>query len=143
MLAPFDATGRDGTLACVLLGERHHTLSEGVRGLLETAFDAVFMVADEASLLEGAARLQPALVVVDLGLAGGDLPRLAARLRECAPSARLLLLSVHDECTIASDALDAGADGLVVKSQIATELLPAVDAILAGRRFFSTAAYPQ
>ncbi|MFO1313606.1 MAG: response regulator transcription factor [Burkholderiales bacterium] len=130
-------------MACVLLGERHHSLSEGVRGLLETTFNAVFMVADATSLLEGAARLQPALVVVDLGLAGGDLPRLLERLRECAPSAKLLLLSVHDEGTIASDALDAGADGLVVKSQIADELLPAVDAILAGRRFPSTVVHHQ
>lgn len=42
---------------------------------------------------------------------------------------------------IASDAFDAGADGLVVKSQIAAELLPAVDAILAGRRFVSAAVH--
>ena len=31
---------------CVLLADRHHGLTEGVRGLLETSFDAVVMVAD-------------------------------------------------------------------------------------------------
>jgi hypothetical protein len=41
-------------LSCVLLTDRHHGLTEGVRGLLETAFGSVVMVADEASLLEGA-----------------------------------------------------------------------------------------
>ena len=51
---------------CVLLGDRHHGLSEGIRGLLETTFTAVFMVADAVSLIEGAARLQPKLVVVDV-----------------------------------------------------------------------------
>jgi hypothetical protein len=39
-------------LSCVLLADRHHGLTEGVRGLLETAFGTVLMVADEASLRE-------------------------------------------------------------------------------------------
>jgi len=40
----------DQAVNCVLLADRHHGLSEGVRGLFETAFDAVVMVADETSL---------------------------------------------------------------------------------------------
>ena len=56
-------------LSCVLLADRHHGLTEGVRGLLETAFGTVVMVADEASLLEGASRLRPDVAVVDLSLA--------------------------------------------------------------------------
>jgi DNA-binding NarL/FixJ family response regulator len=51
---------------CVLLADRHHRLTEGVRGLLETAFDAAVMVADEASFFESAERLKPTLAVVDL-----------------------------------------------------------------------------
>lgn len=122
---------------CVLLGERHHDLSASVRGLLETTFGAVFMVADETSLKEGAARLQPTLVVVDLSLAGGDLPSLLDALRKHAPSAKVLLLSVHDESAVVSAALAAGADGLVLKREIAAELLTAVDALLAGERYVS------
>jgi hypothetical protein len=38
---------------CVLLADRHHGLSEGIRGLLETSFNSVFPVADETSLIEG------------------------------------------------------------------------------------------
>lgn len=127
-------------MTCVLLGERHHGLSDGVRGLLETAFGAVFMVADKASLMEGADRLQPALVIVDLALAGGDLPCLLDALRNRAPSAKVLLLSVHDEPTVAVAAFAAGADGLVLKRSIASDLLPAVDALLAGRRYVTPLA---
>jgi DNA-binding NarL/FixJ family response regulator len=125
---------------CVLLGERHHALSDGVRGLLETAFSAVFMVADANSLMEGAARIQPTLVVVDLALAGGDLACLLESLREGAPAAKVLLLSVHDEPAVAAAAVAAGADGLVLKRAMATDLLPAVDALLAGRRYFTPVA---
>ena len=45
--------------SCVLLADRHYGLTEGVHGLLETVFATEVMVADEASLLEGAERLRP------------------------------------------------------------------------------------
>ena len=125
---------------CVLLADRHHALSEGVRDLLETTFDKVFMVADQGSLMEGAERLVPQVIVVDLSLAQGDSRSFLSKLRERAPTAKLLLLSVHDESAITSSVLAAGADGLVLKRSIATDLLPAVDAILAGKLFVSPAA---
>ncbi len=128
------------TTRCVLLADRHHRLSEGIRGLLDTAFAGVFMVADQASLMEGAERLSPALVVVDVSLAQGDMSDLLHSIRDRAPSAKVLLLSVHDEPTVVDAALAAGADGLVFKRAIATDLLPAVDALLAGHRYVSPVA---
>jgi DNA-binding NarL/FixJ family response regulator len=125
---------------CVLLGERHSGLGEGIRGLLETTFNAVFTVADVTSLTEGAARIQPVMAVVDLSLAEGDLPSLIRTLRARAPLTKILLLSVHDEADVSLGAVDAGADGLVVKRAIATDLLEAVDALLAGRRYISPGA---
>jgi hypothetical protein len=41
---------RDTTQNCVLLADRHQDLLDGVRGLLETAFDTVVMVADAVVL---------------------------------------------------------------------------------------------
>lgn len=122
---------------CVLLADRHHRLSEGVRGLLETAFSKVFMVADQASLMEGAERLAPALVVVDVSLAQGNVSSLLHSIHDRAPAAKLLLLSVHDEPAVIDAAFAAGADGLVLKREIATDLMPAVDAVLAGGRYLS------
>jgi len=98
------------------------------------------MVADQASLMEGAQRLSPALVVVDVSLAEGNIADLVHSIRDHAPAAKVLLLSVHDEPRVAVAALAAGANGLVLKRAIATDLLPAVDAILAGRRYVSPLA---
>jgi DNA-binding NarL/FixJ family response regulator len=123
--------------SCVLLADRHHGLSEGVRGLLDTVFGTVFMVAGESSLIDGASRLRPAVVVVDLSIAGGDALGLLRRLRASAPDAKVLLLSVHDEPTVAESAISAGADGVVLKRSIATDLLPAVEAVLAKQRYLS------
>jgi two-component system secretion response regulator SsrB len=125
---------------CVLLANRHSGLSEGVRGLLNTVFSRVFMVADQDSLMEGAQRLAPALVVVDVSLAQGDIADLLRSIRDRAPGARVLVLSVHDEPTVVEAALAAGADGFVLKRAIANDLLPAVDALLASRRYISPGA---
>lgn len=125
---------------CVLLADRHHELSEGVRGLLATMFAGVFTVADEASLLEGAARIRPTVIVFDLSLAGGNIVGFVGALCRQAPAVKVLLLTVHDETTLASAALAAGVDGVVFTRAIATDLLEAVEAVLAGRRYVSSAA---
>lgn len=124
---------------CVLLAERHHGLNECVRGLLTKAFSSVFMVADQNSLMDGAERLQPTVAVIDLPLAGGDIAALLGSLQRRAPTMKILLLSVHDEPTVISTSLAAGADGVVLKRAIASDLLPAVEAALAGRRYVSPA----
>lgn len=113
-------------LSCALLADRHHGLTEGVRGLLETVFGTVVMVADETSLLEMAGRIQPDVAVVDLSLArDGSLSWLRALRLRC-PGIKVVALSVHDEESVRAAALTAGADAFVLKRAIVTELLPAV-----------------
>lgn len=128
--------------SCVLLADRHHGLRDSVRGLLETEFDTVFMVATEASLLEGAGRLNPAVVLVVLSLSAGDLSGLLGRISARAPGAKVLLMSVHDERTVAESALVAGAAAVVLKRCLDTDLMPAVDALLAGQRYVSPGFSP-
>ncbi len=125
---------------CVLLADRHHGLTEGLRGLLETKFEAVVMVADEKSLFESARRLQPTLAVVDLSLAHGTSLRWLRGLRARCPELKLIVLSVHDEPSVCRAVREAGADGFVLKRALATELLPAVDAVLAGHGYGFPAA---
>ena len=124
--------------SCVLLADQHHGLRDSVRGLLEGEFDNVFMVATEAALLEGAVRLNPVVVLVDLSLSAGDLGGLLHRVGARAPGAKVLVLSVHDQRTIAESALAAGADGVVLKRSLASDLMPAVSAVLAGQRYLSS-----
>jgi DNA-binding NarL/FixJ family response regulator len=128
------------TPACVLIADRHNGLFERIRGLLETTFEQVFLVADKSSLIQGAERLQPAVMVIDLSYAEGNLFELMRELHSSAPAARLLLLSVHDEPTVVAAAIAAGADGLVLKRAIVDDLMPAIDALLAGQRYFNSSA---
>ena len=121
----------------VLLADRHHGLRDSVRGLLETEFDTVFMVADEASLLEGLGRLRPAIVIVDLSLSGGDMGGLLERVRVRSSASKVVMLTVHDEPTVAKAALGAGADAVVMKRSLSTDLHPALDALREGKQYLS------
>ncbi|HWM29204.1 MAG TPA: response regulator [Woeseiaceae bacterium] len=125
------------TSSCVLLAERHHGLRDSVRGVLELEFESVFMVANKRSLVEGVGRLKPAIVVLDLSLAGGDLRGLLTRITERSPGSKVLMLTVHDEVTVAKAAVAAGAAAVVLKSKLATDLLLAVDALRSGNQYIS------
>ena len=122
----------DKPLSCVLLADRHHGLTEGVRGLLETAFGSVVMVADEASLLDAASRLLPDVAVVDLSLARERGLGWLRTVRERCPDLKIIVLSVHDEQSVRKAAAEAGADAFVLKRAIATDLLAAVESVRGG-----------
>ena len=126
--------------ACVLIADPRSGLFERIRGLLESTFDQVFLVTDKSSLFEGAVRLQPTVIIMDLSYAAGNLTGLISELRGQAPAAKHLLLSVHDEPSVVEAAIGAGADGMVLKRAIASDLMPAIDALLAGQHYFNSSA---
>jgi DNA-binding NarL/FixJ family response regulator len=115
--------------SCVLLADRHYPLTEAVRGLLESEFATVVMVADEMSLIEGASRLRPDVAVVDLSLALDSSLGWLQEIRRRCPQIKVIVVSVHDEESVRLAVIAAGADAFVVKRAIATELLSAIDAI--------------
>jgi DNA-binding NarL/FixJ family response regulator len=115
----------------VLLADPHHGVSDSTRMLLSTMFEAVVMVADEASLFESADRLHSDLAVVDLALARGNAIELVRKLRARCPDLKIIVTSTFDEPAVGRSVLDAGADGFVIKRAIGTDLLQMADALLA------------
>ncbi|MFO0993104.1 MAG: response regulator [Hyphomicrobiales bacterium] len=124
----------------VILADSHHAMSEGIRGLVGSIFNAVVMVADEVSLLEGASRLDSELAIVDTALSRGNILTLIRRLRSGFPEMKVLVLGISDQPLLVRRILDAGAGGFVLKRMVATDLLPAIDAVLAGESYISPAA---
>ncbi|MFL4982028.1 MAG: response regulator [Xanthobacteraceae bacterium] len=121
------------------MADPHHGLSEGVRGLLATTFEAVVMVADEVSLFESASRLHSELAVVDLSLSRGNVLEFVRRLRGRFPEMKLIIVSIYDQSVLSRSVLEAGANAFIVKRTIATDLLAATDAVLAGQQYVSPA----
>ena len=128
----------------VLLADRHSPMLEGVRSLLEGCFQAVVMVADEASLFQAVQGLRIACAIVDVSLpcSDGDGENVVSRLHRHAPDLKLIALSVHNERTVAERMLEQGALGFVVKGAAVTDLLPAIEAVMSGQTYVSGSVHP-
>ena len=122
---------------CVLLADRHQNMLEGIRGLLESMFDTVMMVADELSLMEAISKIKPDLVVADLSLPASEEVNIARSLKKENPDLKFIILSIHDEMTAVDECLAAGAEGFVLKRSAASDLILAVDEVLGGGTFVS------
>jgi DNA-binding NarL/FixJ family response regulator len=122
---------------CVLLADSHSTMREAVRGLLEGRFATTVMVADESSLLEVVARMDPDLVVVDLSLPVSGGVNVVRTLFSQHPGLRVIVLSIHDEQAAIAQTLGAGAAGFVLKRTVGIDLTAAVDAVLRGNIYVS------
>jgi DNA-binding NarL/FixJ family response regulator len=126
----------------VLLADSHLNMVTGVYSLLETIFESVLMVSDEHSLLEAVSTFRPDLVIADLSLPSpseGAGVNLARRLKRHYPELRLIVLSVHDDPIVVAEVRSAGAAGFVLKRSVGSDLLPAVQEVLAGGMYVSPA----
>jgi DNA-binding NarL/FixJ family response regulator len=118
----------------LLLADDHAVLRAGLRFLLDAQPD--FRVVGEASdgreALALAASLNPDLILLDLTMPGlGGLDALPI-LRKTVPSARVLILTMHDDEGYLRQALRNGASGYVLKKAADAELISAVRAVMRG-----------
>ena len=95
-------------------------------------------VSDGLEAVQRAEELQPDLILLDIGLPTLNGIEAARRIRGVSPASKILFVSENRDWDIAKEALSTGAGGYVLKSDAASELLPALRAVLAGKRFVST-----
>jgi DNA-binding NarL/FixJ family response regulator len=119
----------------VLLADDHIAFLESVKRLVEAAFDVVALAGGGRQALELARRLQPDVVVLDIGMPGLDGFQTLEQLRRQNPEARVVFLTMHRDDDFVSAAINAGAHGYVLKSRAAMDLISAIHHALAGRLF--------
>lgn len=82
--------------------------------------------------------LQPDLVLLDIGLPNLNGLEAARQVRKVSPGSRILFLTSYDDPEYLQEALRIGALGFIVKSNAASDLLPAVRAVMNDERFFGS-----
>lgn len=123
--------------ARVLLADDHPRFPELEACLLEPEFEVVGRVGDGQALFEEAMRLKPDVIVSDISMPILNGIEAADRLKELGCESRIVFLTVHSDTDFVRRCLSTGAFGYVVKSRIASELIPAIREALEGHIFVS------
>lgn len=94
-------------------------------------------VADGLSAVEQAKRFSPDLITLDIRLPHLNGIEVCKQIRVHSPNSKILCISENRLPEIVEEAFKVGASGYVLKSAAGTDLLPAVKAVLHGKRFVS------
>jgi DNA-binding NarL/FixJ family response regulator len=122
----------------VLLADDNKDFLAVTTQLLQPEFEVVKTVGDGQALLEEAARLEPNILVLDISMPVLDGIEATLELRAAGSRAKIIFLTAHRDLEYVHAAMVAGAQAYVVKSQLATDLLLAIEEALAGRFFISS-----
>jgi DNA-binding NarL/FixJ family response regulator len=121
----------------LVLVEDHAILREGLRALLELEPD-LRIVGEAANAIDAVAAIDlvnPSLVITDIALPGGSGIELIGRLRMARRQLKILVLTAHNSEEYIRAALNAGADGYVLKDATRADLLQAIRAVLSGQTY--------
>jgi DNA-binding NarL/FixJ family response regulator len=124
----------------VLLADDHQMLADALESVLKVRFEVVGKVSDGRTLLEAAAKLQPDVVVLDIGM-----PRLngldaGRQIHKAWPQMKLVFMTMHSDPYLAGEAFRAGASAFLLKEGAASELTQAIDQALKGGTYVSPSA---
>ena len=128
----------------ILIVEDSQPWRRAIRSTLEEAPDLV-VIGECSDGLEGirkSEQLQPDLVMLDIGLPSVNGFEAARGIRKVARQSKILFLSAYFSGELVHEAFRVGALGYVVKSNAATDLLSAVEAVMRDQRFVSSGVMP-
>src|SRR5882724_3153361 len=125
----------------IVLVEDHAILREGLKALIEieSDFDIVGEFGSVEDCLAGLAGLQPDLLLTDLALPGRSGIELLAEIQRLSPLTRKLVLTAHENEEYIRAALNAGANGYVLKDANSAELMLAIRTVSTGQQFLCKA----
>lgn len=123
----------------VLVADDHAIVREGLVALLAAQSDirVVGTAADGRDTVRQAETLKPEVVVMDISMPDMNGIEAAREIHRRLPAARVVILSMHSSAEHVYHALEAGARAYLLKESAANEIVAAVRAAHAGRRYLS------
>jgi DNA-binding NarL/FixJ family response regulator len=126
----------------ILLADDHAVLRSGLRALLERHEDIAVVgeATDGRELVQMAVKLEPDVVITDIGMPNLNGTEATAQITAKHPNVKVIMLSMHSDEAYVLRALKAGARGYLLKeSSSEADLITALRAVHSGKAYFSPA----
>lgn len=123
----------------ILIADDHELVRRGVLGVLHSrhGWRVVGEAANGREAVEKTIKLKPDVAILDISMPELDGVEAVCQIREAVPDTKVLVLTMHESDQVVKRALDAGAHGYVLKSDLSESLPKAVKAIAEGKRFLT------
>jgi DNA-binding NarL/FixJ family response regulator len=122
----------------VALADDHVLVRQGLRSLLERErFQVVAEASDGREMIRLVELLHPDIAVVDIRMPLLNGLDAARELAQSCVKTKMILLTQHDEEQYIHEALEAGVHGYVLKNQVASDLVHAIQQVAHGQVYLS------
>lgn len=121
----------------VILADDHPLIMDAIKSLLEPEFEIVGMFTDGQNLLEAAPKLNPNVIVLDIGIPTVNGLCAGERLKKLMPRVKLVYLTQNPDQDTARETFRFGASAYVVKTTAASELVGAIREVARGGFYIS------
>ncbi len=123
----------------IVIAEDHTILREGLRALLSSnpELEVVGEAKDGQEAVRSVEKVKPHMILMDLSMPRMNGMDAIREIKKKSPETKILILTVHKTEEYIQAALEAGANGYVLKDSSHTELSLAIQNVLDGRYFIS------
>jgi len=127
------------SLPRVLIADDHVLVAEALKKLLSSDFDVVATVHDGRTLVEAAQALEPDVILVDISMPLLNGLDAAERIKRITPRVRIIYVTINHDPDLVAESLRRGADGYLLKTSAASDLVAAIQCTLHGNCYVSAA----
>jgi DNA-binding NarL/FixJ family response regulator len=124
----------------LVLADDHVMFRKGVKKIITGVddFEVIGEANDGLELLDLLKETNPHLIILDISMPNLRGLEATREIKQAYPHIKILLLTMHKKKEFIQQAMEAGADGYLLKEDADTELLKAVRTIREGNRFISS-----
>lgn len=125
--------------ARLVIADDHEIVREGIRRILirlRPDWEICGEAGSGTESVELAKALRPNIVVLDITMPGMNGLEAVRKIAGLKLGCRILIFTVHDSDWLKTEIRDAGGHGYVQKSQVARDLVTAIETLLQGETFF-------
>jgi DNA-binding NarL/FixJ family response regulator len=126
----------------ILIVDDHEIVREGMRGLIHRSrpqWEIAGEATNGSAAVEAVKTLKPDVAVIDITMPIMNGLEAAARIADLQLSCRVLIFTMHESERLSTEVRRARAQGLVLKSEAARDLIRAIEEVLSGGEFFGAA----